>query len=303
MMRLNTSKLKKFSWLEPNVINIDRNAARDTNLFRPLQQDVTKNENLLAYDRIHTGDYCQVVQWKWPGDDRVFYVPVELFQYARLMGMARDVIAASTQMYLTSGDRANLMVKTSTYKLANLLGLSTNGKNIENIMNILTFCRAYTIKNYPWRFKNEKGRIETQYIIFGFIDGVGRTVKIDDIAIPTNKQPVYIHINKYYSRTINDIIPAPVPVKALEIAHQQKNPIVANGIKNIAYYLASRIPDTNLKFKLEKLREICNISSNRKDKVQKAIENILSKLNPFVIEDYNYDGNIYHVILAGRKRS
>jgi hypothetical protein len=283
------------------VLLVDRNMARDRNLFRSPSEIGDPQVGML-----HNYEFCsEVITWQWPGDDRVFLVPLELFHNAKFGGLVRDVIAWCGQKFRDDHFPENRKISAHLRGVAEGIGLSWNGGEVrQEIDKILAFARCFTIQNYrviDELTKSGQVKGETR-VIFGFINMVGRATIRDCRAIPRNKQWYDIELSKVYCKALRQLTPAPLPVKALEVAHCAPRKIRAS-IKNMAYYLAGRVPQREVRLLLPTCREICNLveqPAKYEYQTRQAVEKVFSSLFPIMISDYSYVNKGYDIQLAGK---
>ncbi len=279
------------------ILHIDRNIARDRNMFAvPLIDDPP-----ISQGQLHNGQVVGVVAWQWPGDDRVFLVPAELFYVTRLGGLVRDVISATGQLYRDQGFPAQ--VTTSYRKIAELLGLSFNGRVANEIEMCFAYARCFTVQNHPIIIQLDKtGKVRKQdKVVFGFIDYIARADIRDGKKIPKNRAPINIVLSNLYATALRELPPAPLPVAALEAAHRAPWKL-ATPAKNLAYYLAARVPMREIRLLLPTLRDILGFterSDGKTTRTRKAIENVMNILYSVMISDYQYADDGYNITLSG----
>jgi hypothetical protein len=286
---------------DDKLLLVERNVARDKNLFRT-PADISDPQ----VGMLHNYEVCtEVVTWQWPGDDRVFLIPIELFDHAKFGGLTRDIISFLGQLFRDSRYPENMMVTASLRQIAGGIGLSWNGGRVgEQIEKVLAFARCLTVNNYQIieelnkNYTVKKERRET----FGFVDRVSRIAIDNSMPVPRNKQKYEIYLSRLYSYALRNLPPAPLPAKALEVAHSAPWRI-QGAVKNIAYYLAGRVPQNEVRLLLPTAREICGFAERSDGKVartQKSIEHVLSVLSPTMISDYQYDTAGYNILLSGK---
>lgn len=282
---------------EGEIIYVSRNMARDRNMFRVPSKGLKKREQVL-----HNGEVQDVVSWQWPGDERVFLVPTELFHVARLGGLVRDVISVSGQLFREQGFPVHII--TSYRKIAELLGLSFNGRVADEIEMCFAYARCFTVKNHPVIAQIDKtGKVKKQDIVtFGFIDYVARADIRDGKKIPKNRAPVSIVLSALYATALRELPSSPLPVAALEAAHRAPWKLVVPA-KNLVYYLASRVPMREIRLLLPTIRDILGFKERSDGKLARtrhAIENTLNILYPVMIDDYQYSDDGYNITLSGK---
>ncbi|MBE3585366.1 MAG: hypothetical protein IMW94_04235 [Thermoanaerobacter sp.] len=278
------------------VLYVSRDLARDRNMFRVPPEGYQKEAN------IHTGEIQDVVTWRWPGDDRVFLVPIELFQAASLGGMIRDIISATGQIYRDQHFPEDRIITTSFRKIADVIGLEFNGRVADELETCLAYARSFTVYNHPVISQlNKDGTVKKRSkVTFGFVDCVARVDILDGKPVPKNRAPIEITISNLYATALKELPPAPLPCAALEAAHKAPRKL-RPAIKNIAYFLAARVPSKKIKLLIPTILEVMGYGrkDGRIDRCRKPIENVLSKLYSIMIEDYNYTNDGYEIILAG----
>ena len=289
---------KKWEWeCGGKIIFAERNTARDVKLCQSPREGVKKVSTL------HTGEKIQVVSWQWPGDSRVFIVPAEILEIlATYMTLTKDVIITAGHLYREQHYPNNRMIETSYRQLAELLGLEWAGKRLINdLSNALTLARWLTIHNHPViRKLYPNGRVrEFSRDTFGFIDRVSRIEIREGRKIPRNKQPLEIVISEMYASAIKKMPAAPVPVAAIEAAHKAPQRL-RTPVKNLTYYLASRVPLERVKLSILTLADVLGYKSQRKDKLRRATDNVVNILYGIVIRDYISENDIYTFVLAGK---
>jgi hypothetical protein len=260
-------------------------------------------EGLPTIERLHTGEKMDVATWQWPGDPRVFLVPVEMFQNMALAGLIRDIIASTGQMYRDQHYPQDLMVRSSLRRIADSIGLSINGNVGKNIDDCLAFARMYTIKNQDIITKLKKdGTVASKDSrTYGYIDMVSRAVMRNGRVIPRNKQWYEITLSQMYASGLRMLPSAPLPVAALDAAHAAPRRIIPT-IKNLAYHLAGRVPQAKIRLLLPTIRDIAGLAERkdgRTDKTRRTIESALERLNPVMVANFAYDKDGYTIILAG----
>lgn len=289
--------MKSWEWQHGGrEIMVQRDVARDRYMFKtPTQGYSGKKANL------HTGEVQEVVTWQWPGDERVFLVPAELFHVARLGGLVRDLVSAVGQLYRDQGFPAQGLVTTSYRKIAELLCLSFNGRVADEIEMCFAYARCFTIQNHPIIVQLDKtGKVKRRdKVTFGFIDYVARTDILDGKPISKNRAPVTVAISRLYAAALRELPPVPFPVTAFEAAHRAPWRI-QDAVKNMAYHLAGRVPCKKIRLMLSTIQEILNRES-RPDKTRKTADAIFKVLSPAMIRDFNYVDGGYDIYLSGKK--
>ena len=279
------------------VMYVTRDVARDRNIFRVPSEGYQKEKN------IHTGEIRDVVTWRWPGDERVFLVPIDLFQVASLGGMIRDVVSATGQIYRDQHFPENRIITTSFRKIADIIGLEFNGRVADELELCLAYARSFTVYNHPVITQlNKDGTIKKRSkVTFGFVDCVARVDILNGKPVPKNRAPIEITISNLYAAALKELPPAPLPCAALEAAHKAPRKL-RPAIKNMAYFLAARVPAKKVKLLVPTMLEVMGYSGrkdNRMDRCRKPIENVLSKLHSIMVENYYYTNDGYEIILAG----
>lgn len=318
-----TIKKKGWEWdCGGKMLLMNRDLARDRLLFSPPRDD---NDNQITLGKLeapidlHTGEKLEQrgLYWKWPGDGRVFLIPLDLAERAGLLGLARDVVAYLTRCYVLeqrgTGDKE---IEFYIHELADALGLAWRGRDtVEALSRALDLGRALTVRNMPVRVKTKvpanknrtkfKEVVEVKQITFGFLDGWGRTVMRDGRPIPKNKQPCSAFLSRWYQHMLDKFPVAPVPAAAIEAANNAPARI-RGAVKNLAYHLAARVPapEGKVRLLLTTLQEICHTNGYRwPSEIRKSLENIMKILHPTLIRDFSYKKNGYNIILAGTIRS
>lgn len=281
------------------IIHADRNISRDRNIFRVPRSPAEAKKSITIVDNQKT----EVISWQWPGDNRVFLVPMELFRTAKLGGITRDIISYAAQLYRDQKFPQDRKITTSARGIAEGIGMSWGSIIKREIDNCLAYARFFTIQNYHLIQELAKnGTIKTSAnATFGFIDLVLRPTMINGIEIPKSRQWYQITLSEVYAAAIRTIPPAPVPLAALEAAHSAAWRLQIPA-KNLVYYLSSRVPDKEIRLLLPTLRDICNFTttdSERTDKARKSVENALKVLHPIMVENFTYKSDGYDIILSG----
>lgn len=301
--KMKKDKDKFWEWdFGGRVILSERNVARDRNIFRvPKKEKVENREIKLA--TLHTGEAKNTVAWKWTNDDRNFLIPVELFEKSKLGGITRDIISYVGQLFRDQHYPEDLKVKAYARQIADGIGMAWGSKIQQEIEDCLALARFFTIQNYQIIqefYKNNTIKTKSN-ATFGFIDLVLRATMRDGKEIPRNRQWHEIYLSKLYAAALIDIPPAPIPVRALEAAHQAPWALQVP-VKNLAYHLASRVPAPEIRLLMPTLREILCLEDRkdgRVDKTRKSIENVLETLHPIMVNNYNYRNNGYDITLSG----
>lgn len=282
------------------ILMAERNVARDARLGQ-----APKEGAQLPAAVAHTGEKVSAITWQWPGDGRVFLVPREILELMGIMPMVKDVIIAAGHMYREQHYPGSKIVKTSYRQLADLLALEwAGGRLVRDLDDALTLARWVTIKNYPViRKLYRDGRVkEFSRDTFGFIDRVSRIEIREGRRIPRNKQPLEICLSEMYAFAVKTLPAAPVPMAALEAAHRAPQRL-RTPVKNLVYYLASRVPLGKVQLALPTLAEILGYQTDqRRDKLQRACENAIQVLYPVVVKNFNVNGDVYTILLAGKRR-
>ncbi|SMB96043.1 hypothetical protein SAMN00808754_1388 [Thermanaeromonas toyohensis ToBE] len=286
------------------VLLVDRNVARDVKLTR-----VPPKGNVVGATAMHTGEEVDAIAWKWPDDGRVFLVPRELLRQLKpTMPLVRDVIVAAGHLYRTSGYPENRVIETSYRQLAQTLALSWTGKLVADKEKVigplemaLTLARWLTIKGQPViRRVDQHGRIEEiSYETFGFIDRVSRIAVRNGRELPVNKQPLEIELSAMYTLMLEMLPAVPFPVKALEAAHRAPRRL-RTATKNLAYYLAGRVPLEKITLAVSTLADITGFRNSHRTELRRSVERVVGILNPIMIRDYYVEGDVYVFELAGR---
>jgi hypothetical protein len=280
------------------VITCEANMARDRHMFR------VPPEGLPATERLHSGERVDVVTWQWPGDERVFLIPTEICHYmAAHGGLIRDVIAMAGQLYRDQHYPSDLKTHSSLRRIADGVGLSWNSRVADDLDDCLGFARLYTIRHQEIvTALNKNGTVKsTEIKTFGFINSVSRPGIVDGKRVPKNKALYTIELSDIYATTLRTLPAAPLPVAALEVAHSAPRR-VAPTIKNLAYHLSARVPQSKIRLLLPTIREIAGLAERkdgRIDKTKRAIENALERLRPVMVSDFNFVEDGYTIILAG----
>lgn len=281
------------------ILLAERNTARDAKLARVPPKGYEKS------GAIHTGEKEVVVAWEWPGDGRVFLVPVELLGNLRTsISLCKDVVIVVGHMYREQNYPSNRIITTSYRQLADMLALGwAGGKTIEDLDQALTLARWLTIQNYPViRQLTVNGNIkEMSRDTFGFINQISRITIREGKQIPRNRQSLEITISELYALMLRRLPAAPVPVAALEAAHKAPQR-VRTPVKSMAYYLASRVPLSYVQLSLSNLAAILGYRNPRKNELRQAVENVANILRGIIIADYHPDddGETYTFNLAGK---
>ncbi|MCL6478822.1 MAG: hypothetical protein K6T65_10435 [Peptococcaceae bacterium] len=252
--------------------------------------------------KVHSGEHMDVYAWRWEGDERVFLVPLELFEKGvGPSGLARDVISWAAQAFRDEHFPDDRNVYSSGKKIAESIGLAWNGRNCQAIDDVIGFARYFTIQNYRVVKKvNKKGEvIEEELVNFGFFDETARIGMRNGVRYAPNRRPYRIQLSSRYADAVKNFPPAPVPVAALEAAHAAPWR-VQDAVKNIAYHLAARVPAQEVRLLVSTLQEIMLLSGSRMDKTRKAIENVLSTLYPVMVKDYQFSNGGYNILLSGK---
>jgi hypothetical protein len=224
------------------------------------------------------------------------------------MGLSRDVVAYITKVALSERSTS---VDFWLRELAGALGMRWYGETTADALcSALDVARMMTVRNMPVRQlvtpprkKGQKKPPEPGYLVvrvtFGFLDSWGRVVEYEKKIIPKNRQWCVAYLSRIYSEIIKKLPLAPVPAKAIEAANAAP-PRVRGAAKNLAYYLASRVPSQKVRLLLPTMRDICHIDGYRwPSEIRKAMENTMQVLHPTIIRDYNYYQEGYDIILAG----
>lgn len=307
----------KWEWdCRGKMMFTNRDIARDRHLFIPPREENVEKKEIEAPIDLHDGSKINQpgLAWKWPGDGRVFLIPLELAERAGLLGLTRDVVAYLTRCYIIeqrgSGDNE---IQFYMRELASALGLAWRGGNtVEALSHALDLGRALTVRNMPVRVKTRipanrhrtkfREVVEVKRITFGFLDGWGRTIMRDGKLIPVNKQPCSAHLSRYYQHMLDKFPVAPVPAAAIEAANNAP-PRIRGAVKNLAYHLAARVPapEGKVRLLLPTLQEICHFNNDprRQGEIRRAVENVFKVLYPVLIRDYEYGKLGYDIILAG----
>lgn len=295
------------------MLLFNRDLARDRYLFTPPRE--ARKEQTEAPIDLHDAHRIDQpgLRWEWPGDGRVFLLPIDLAERAGLLGLTRDVVAYLTRCYVMeqryTSDRE---IRFYMRELANVLGLTWRGKDtIEALAHALDLGRSLTVRNMPVRVKTSiptnrartkfREVIEIKRITFGFLDSWGRTATINGKPIPENKQPCFAHLSHYYQLMLDKFPVAPVPAAAIEAANNAP-PRIRGAAKNMAYHLAARVPtpDGQVRLLLSTLQEICHIQGYRwPSEIRKSLEKVMGILHPVMIRDFCYERDGYNILLAG----
>ncbi|WP_334110873.1 hypothetical protein [Thermodesulfitimonas autotrophica] len=294
-------KRSTWTWDQaPAVLYAERNVARDVKLSRCPDQAVQK-----CGQPLHTGEIKDALRWQWPGDadDRVFLVPADLLEIVKpSLPLSRDLIIVVGHLFRIQHYPENRMIETSFRQLTELLALEwAGGKTVEALDNALTLARWLTIKNYPViRKLYPNGQVkELSHDTVGFIDRVSRIVIRNGKEIPANKQPLEIYLSETYALAIKKLPAAPIPITALEVAHKAPRRI-RTPIKNLALYLASRVPLQQVILSKEKLADILGYTNLRNDKFLPAAERVLKALHPVMVNDFTLTKEKTEIVLAGK---
>lgn len=284
------------------ILLADRNVARDRNMFRPpkIPDDKISPQSGLT----HTGERTNVIAWQWPGDNRIFLVPVELFAQTRLSGLVRDLVAATGQLYREQGFPADRQVSTSYRQICAMLGLAYNGRVAQEIGMGFAYARCFTIVNHPVIIEITKsGRIKKEVkTTFGFLDQVTQASIIDGRKVPVDRAPVTVVLSEMYAAALQLLPSVPVPVAALEAARRAPWRLVGPA-KNLVYYLSARVPAQRVRLLLPTLLDILGLTGSgdgHASRQRETVENVLEVLHPTMVLDYRYADGGYDITLAGR---
>ncbi len=289
-------KKKGWEWdYSGRIMHIPVDLARDKNMFlRPQIQEYPALQH-----PVHTGQVMDVVAWQWPRDERVFLIPRE-FLGKIPGGITRDVIAYVGQVFRDRGFPENLLVQIHLRQLAAGIALGWGTRTKELLDNCLAFARFFTIQNYPVSVLGKNGAVKSvEKRTFGFIDDIGRVTMWDGRKVPVNKQWYNIYLSRLYADALKTLPLAPFPVAALETAHRAPRKLVTP-IKNLAYYLAGRVPAQKVRLLLPTIQEILGYSDSNITYARRAIENVLKTLYPVVVSDFGFKDNGYDIVLSGK---
>lgn len=307
------SGVPKWEWeCGGKMLLVNRDIARDRLLFASPKGNQEATE---APIDLHDGTRIDQpgLSWEWPGDGRVFLIPLELAERAGLLGLTRDVVAYLTRCYvIEQREGSDNEIHFHMRELANALGLTWRGRDtVEALTHALDLGRALTVRNMPVRVKTRvptnrertkfKEVVEVKRITFGFLDGWGRTVMRDGKPIPINKQPCSALLSRWYQHMLDKFPVAPVPAAAIEAANNAPARI-RGAVKNLAYHLAARVPapEGKVRLLLPTLQEICHIGGYRwPSEICKSLENVMKILHPTLIRDFHYEKDGYDIFLAG----
>jgi len=293
-------KGKGWEWEhEGKIIHADRNVSRDRNIFRVPKAPAEAKKTITIIDN----QKKETISWQWPGDNRVFLVPVELFRSTKLGGITRDIVSYVAQLYRNQRFPENRKVSTSARGIAENIGMAWGSKIKQEIDSCLAYARFFTIQNYQLIEELTKnGTIKTKAnATFGFIDMVLRRTMENGVEIPRNKQLHEITLSEVYAAAIRTIPPAPVPLAALEAAHNAPWRLQLP-TKNMAYYLSSRVPDREIRLLVPTLRDIAGFNPYRTDRTRKSIESTLEILHPVMVNNFTYTNDGYNILLSGKTK-
>ncbi|AEG15202.1 hypothetical protein Desku_1622 [Desulfofundulus kuznetsovii DSM 6115] len=269
--------------------------ARDRNIFL----NPKLSNPIPEHGYLHTGQTTEVVAWRWPGDDRVFLIPAEFIEKFP-GGLARDVVAYIGQAYREQHYPEDLRVKIYLRQLATGIALGWGTRTKEMLDDCLAFARFFTIQNYPFSILRKDGTVKTvEKRTFGFVDDVGRVTVWDGREIPPNKQWYNIYLSRLYAEALKTMPAAPFPVAALEAAHRAPRKLITPA-KNLAYYLAARVPAQKVRLLIPTIQEILGYSDTNTTYARRAIENVLNVLHPVMVSNYNFTNNGYDIELSGK---
>jgi hypothetical protein len=287
------------------IIHTPRQICRDTVYFdfkKPREKkELLQSNAALAFLR-NNKKMEKCARWNWPGDGRVFLIPVDMLQYMPETSMFRDVIACISQIYREQGYPNNCLITTSYRQIADSLGLSWHGGLSREISSLLTFAKYFTIENMKIVTElNKDGTIKnSEFRTFGFVAEWGREDITNGVKIPENKAKVLIDLTKTYADMIKNLVPAPVPVEALIQARTAPRRLISPA-KNMIYRLAARVPQQKITYSTDTLRNILGISSKtRSDKALKTIDSVFQTLYPVMVRDFDLTKDKVTVLLAGK---
>lgn len=230
------------------------------------------------------------LSWQRKGDDRYFYIPVTVINSLPVSSnLFRDTVACITQMYIDNNYPASNIISSSLRQIADNIGIAYNGERAQEIEDILTFARLYTVQKQPL-YSIDKGKVVRYDATFGFVDYVTKEVSVDGIPVNPKVARTQIKLNDIYTQVLkNKKLPkAPVPVAALQKANQAPRRLITP-TKNLIYNLSALIPKNEVAYSLLKLKGITGYRETRKDRLRKSIENVINQLYPVMISDYKYD--------------
>jgi hypothetical protein len=270
-------------------LRMERNFARDARVFRSISK-ADKNSGKLQTERIpvaqnHRHERMEkVAQWRWQGDNRVFFLPLKLAKHLKEMHFVRDVLAAVTTLYLL---RPNGQKVVTTFReLCRVMGAGFNHKMRQRVMDALSVLRMYTIQdqNVPVGF-TKKGEVEWGAKVFGFIDAAIAVTHSGDSGgprkpLPPRKQRLEIQLSAAYTDILSlgykdKTFLCSVPVDALEAARKLPRRQVPHA-KNIVYYIAGR--GGWARMKLDTLADAMGLHARWDKEATKLVENILNRL-------------------------
>lgn len=284
-------------------LHVNRDIARDRKMF--LMPD--KDNIIIQKNRIHTGEIKEVVVWRWGTgerfkyDDRIYLIPVKLFDSVKLDGLVRDVIAWCGQTYRDQCFPDDLRITATLRQIANGIGMAWNSRVATQLDDILAYARFFTIQNY--RIIDElakNGEVKKQRrVTFGFLDMIGRVTTYDGKTLSRNKQWYEIDISKMYATALRILPSAPLPIAAIEAAHTA--PWRMQGaMKNMAYHLAARVPTQEVRLLIPTLQEILCRKPEKECKFRKTVESVLTYLNPVIVRDFSFNEGGYNITLNGK---
>jgi hypothetical protein len=279
------------------VIVCEANMARDRNMFR------APREGRTATEMIHSGERADVVTWQWPGDNRVFLIPSEIFQTMAYGGLIRDVLSFVGQCYRDQHYPSDLIVQSSLRRIADGICLSWNSRVAETIDKCLSFARFYTIRNQDVILMlNKNGTVKNKVSrTFGYVDMVDRVKIWEGKEIPKNKTWYNITLSQMYAAALKELPAAPLPVAVLDAAHAAPWRITPM-VKNLAYHLAARVPQREVRLLLPTIRQIAGLverKDGRTDKTRHSIESALGYLHPVMVSNFQFEKDGYTISMAG----